>query len=461
MRLLHLSDIHFRSPICLTPHLDRTKPFRSRLEHDLAELCEADGIRVDAILVGGDIAFKADPDEYKAAKAWLLRIAEICGCRTPNIFTVPGNHDVDRATCAKDAVTQAQAGIADQANNSARDQALMRRLATEEEAKSLFEPLEAYNNFAAQFGCQIFHTHPCWERTLELGQGVKLRLHGLTSTLISGAGDRDSAPGRLFLGACQVVLDPDPDVVSLVLCHHPPSWFLDASDAENIIDARAKLQFFGHEHDQRCKRVNEYMRFLAGAVNTERDEPAWRPGYNLVDLTVVGDGASRELDVRARLRAFQPAPAEFYVALHSSPREPLWLHRLSIPAPIRPTFAAVPGPHLAEEMLPHPPQQETKMSAAVQATIDGSLGEGGPALLQTVQSPEYKVSEPSTDDLVFRFWQLRVDVMRDIAMGLELITEADLDLPPHRRYFKALEVAKQKGLIVELAREIEKHEQNV
>lgn len=318
MRLLHLSDIHFRSPICLTPHLDRSKPFRSRLEQDLAGLCNADGIRVDAILVGGDIAFKADPDEYKAAKTWLLRIAEICGCRASNILTVPGNHDVDRATCAKDEVTQAQADIAEEASNSARDRALMQRLATEEEAKFLFEPLEAYNNFAAQFGCQVFHTHPFWERTLELGQGVKLRLHGLTSTFISGVGDRDSAPGRLFLGSCQTVLDPDPDVVSLVLCHHPPSWFLDASDAENTIDARAKLQFFGHEHDQRCKRVKEYMRFLAGAVNPDRDEPAWRPGYNLVDLTVVGGGASRELNIRAHLRAFQPAPAEFYVSLHST-----------------------------------------------------------------------------------------------------------------------------------------------
>lgn len=459
MRLLHLSDIHFRSPICLTPHLDRTKPFRSRLEQDLAGLCDADGIRVDAILVGGDIAFKADPDEYTAAKAWLLRIAEICGCRTSNILTVPGNHDVDRATCAKDEVMQAQAGIADEAKNSARDRALMRRLATEEEAKSLFEPLEAYNSFAAQFGCQVFHTHPFWERTLELGKGVKLRLHGLTSTFISGAGDRDTAPGRLFLGSCQTVLDPDPDVVSLVLCHHPPSWFLDAADAENIIDARAKLQFFGHEHDQRCKRVKEYMRFLAGAVNPDRDEPAWRPGYNLVDLTVLGEGTSRELDIRAHLRAFQPAPAEFYVSLHSTPQEPLWMHRLAIPAPIRPTFAPEPLPHLAEKPPSHPPQQETKMSAAVHAAIDGEFGAQEPAL-PTVQPLESKVSEPSTDDLVFRFWQLRVDVMRDIALGLGLITEADLDVRPYQRYHKAMEVAKQRGLLVELAREIEKYEQN-
>lgn len=458
MRLLHLSDVHFRSPICLTPHLDRDKPFRSRLEQDLADLCNADSIRVDAILVGGDIAFKADPDEYGAAKRWLLRIAEICGCSPSKIFTVPGNHDVDRETCSKDEVLAAQAGIADGSNNIARDSVLLDRLSSEEKAKALFEPLDAYNEFAAQFNCQVFHTHPFWEKTLELGQGVKLRLHGLTSTFISGAGERDLAPGRLFLGSCQTVLDPaDRDIVSLVLCHHPPSWFLDASEAENIMDARARLQFFGHEHDQRCKRDIEYMRFLAGAVNPARDEQAWRPGYNLVDLTVVGEGAARKLHIRAHLRAFQPAPAEFYVSHHSTPKEPLWMHQINIPAPIRPAFAAEAAPHIAVDFPHHPPQQETKMTAAVQAAMDGAHAPCGPTS-QAVLTSESKVPEPSTDDLVFRFWQLRADVMRDIAFGLGLITEADLDVKPHQRYFKAMELARQRNLLSKLAGEIEKYE---
>ena len=50
--------------------------------------------------------------------------------------------------------------------------------------------------------------------------------------------------------------------------------------------------------------------------------------------------------------------------------------------------------------------------------------------------------------------------MRDIALRLELITEADLKVKPHQRYFKAFEVAKEKGLLVDLAREVAKHERN-
>ena len=46
--------------------MDPDHAFRARLETDLAELCN-DDVPVDFILVGGDIAYKADPGEYIAA----------------------------------------------------------------------------------------------------------------------------------------------------------------------------------------------------------------------------------------------------------------------------------------------------------------------------------------------------------------------------------------------------------
>jgi hypothetical protein len=251
------------------------------------------------------------------------------------------------------------------------------------------------------------------------------------------------------------VLDPDPNVIALVLSHHPPSWFSDSSEAGNIIDARAKLQFFGHEHDQRCMRVQEYMRFLAGAVNPERDAQAWRPGYNLVDITIHGKGVERVLDIQARLRHFQPAPNELFVPLLTTAREAVWKHKISLPEPVRPSFTPESLPHVHAEPLAHPPQAETRMAIAVHAAVDAS---GGEPLIPPAQQPESKVSNPSTENLVFRFWQLRVNEMRDIALSLGLILEKDLALPPPQRYFKAMQAAKDKGLLVELAREIEKHE---
>lgn len=96
------------------------------------------------------------------------------------------------------------------------------------------------------------------------------------------------------------------------------------------------------------------------------------------------------------------------------------------------------------------------MATAVHAAIDEVAAEMHAGLPKEVE-----VTEPSTDNLIFRFWQLSNSQMRDIALELDLITKNDLQLPPHERYHMALNVAKEKGLLVELARRIEKHEKNV
>lgn len=216
MRLLHLSDIHFQAPLCLTPDQDPNESFRVRLEEDLEELC-SDGIPVDAILVGGDIAYKADQDEFTAAQEWLLRMANICNCSPSRILTVPGNHDVDRAICRLPTVSNAQDAIASKKTFHERDGALKRQLDYPESAAHLYQPLAAYNAFAAQFNCNLFDGRPFWNQTFEINDGVKLRIFGLNSTVISGGGDRDNSPGHLFLGSTQTVLRPDRDVVGLCL----------------------------------------------------------------------------------------------------------------------------------------------------------------------------------------------------------------------------------------------------
>lgn len=449
MRLLHLSDIHFRAPECLSARGDRDVPFRTRLEADLLELCYKDGIPVDAILVGGDIAYKGHPDEYKAAKDWLLRVAARCGCKPEGILTVPGNHDVDRSICAAVDVSNAQEAIAKEVGFANRDRQLTRQLSYGPSGEALFKPLQAYNDFAAQFGCSVFPTYPFWQRDLKLADGVTLRVFGLTSVLISGLGDRDLVPGRLFLGSAQMVLNPEEDVMNLVLCHHPPSWFSDATDADNIINGRAPLQFFGHEHDQRCLRPPEFFRFSAGAVNPDREEPRWNPGYNLVDLHVDGQGLARGVEVRAQLRHFQQAPNELFVPLLTQEREEIWRHRLRLRQ--IPSFSA----GWAEIKATTPFKVETEIASSVHSSQEVVVGEVHPKSLT-----EAEVTDPSTDNLIFRFWQLSGSHMRDIALKLGLITRVDLQIPPHERYHNALNAAKEKKLLVELAKQIEKYEKN-
>ena len=65
MLLVHISDIHFRHPYCNT-EMDPDRPYRTRLIQDARDFAQKLGTVVDAILVGGDIAFRGTPEEYAA-----------------------------------------------------------------------------------------------------------------------------------------------------------------------------------------------------------------------------------------------------------------------------------------------------------------------------------------------------------------------------------------------------------
>lgn len=452
MRLLHLSDIHFRSPDCENPATDSNQPYRTLLAQDVVRLC-SDGVAVDAILVGGDIAFKGDPAEFRVARAWLLDLARQCGCRPEGIYVVPGNHDVDRAMCAKsEAIANAQHAIAS-ASHDWHESALKRQLADADAGQSLFRPLTAYNEFAAGFDCSVNPSQPFWSDDVELGGGVRLRLFGLTSTLISGLSGRDDAPGRLYLGRLQTVLNPEDDVVNLVLCHHPPSWFIDKDDTDDNVNFRAKLQFFGHEHRQRCTPTDAYMRFQAGAVNPDRHERDWKPGYNLLDVQVTGEGVARVLEVRADVRHFQNAP-EMFVALRQNQFQEIWTHRMALPhlAP----FAA----RDATTLDPVPPHHPTKVAEAVHAATVSVAAVSSVVPSSAHATSEVKMQGPSMRNLIYRFWELSIGERREITLKLGLITDADLKVLEPERYKKAFKEAAARGLLVELAGEIERAENN-
>ena len=79
MLLLHISDIHFRHPLCASD-MDPDRSYRTRLIQDAHDRANELG-PVDAILVTGDIAFCGAPEEYTAALGWLSELAAACGCR--------------------------------------------------------------------------------------------------------------------------------------------------------------------------------------------------------------------------------------------------------------------------------------------------------------------------------------------------------------------------------------------
>lgn len=282
MLILHLSDIHFRYPICTTDR-DPDRPFRTRLLQHAREQRSKLG-PIDAILVGGDIAFAGKPEEYKVARAWLYELAVACGCKHERIYVIPGNHDIDRDIIRGSLFVQNAQQAIIRADN--KESELNRQLNHKDTGPELLKPLAGYNDFAASFSCQVFAPEQVlWHSDLPLAGSVKLRIYGLTSTILSGARaptKGDDERRDLYLGPHQTVLDPIDNVVNLVMCHHPPDWLSDGDRALDDINGRAAIHLFGHKHRQRIVRDSDYVTFSAGAVNPDRQEKDWRPSADLV-----------------------------------------------------------------------------------------------------------------------------------------------------------------------------------
>ena len=441
MLLLHVSDIHFRLPYCRTPDQDPNRPYRTLVLQDVRARVTELGSSADAILIGGDIAFAGARDEYEAAMVWFTELAHVSGCELDRVFTVPGNHDVDRGiTRSKPAVRNAQAAIA-RAEYRRREGELLTQIGDEHTASALLSPLTEYNSFAKHFNCQVYlPDRLCWKQDLELENGATLRMHGLTSTLLSGPEGNNDTRGDLYLSPLQTVLDPVDDVVNLVLCHHPPDWLMDQDDVEDAIGARAAIQMFGHKHRQRITRERGYVRFSAGAINPDRNERGWQPGYNLVDVRVKGFGPERKLVIESHLMQWQSSPDRFRPVL-TNDSESIFRHSIRFPGtqPDRRNAIAV------GDRPVHPPDGRAEKRAFV-------------SLERLDVDVEATMGDKTTRDLVFRFWNLTSSQRREIALRLALITAEEIDLPEPERYSRALIRAGKRGELDKLAQAVAREE---
>jgi hypothetical protein len=254
---------------------------------------------------------------------------------------------------------------------------------------------------------------------------VKIRIHCLTSTILSGRNGEDDTKGKLYLSALQTTLDPAPNVVNLTICHHPPDWLLDGDDVEDMLNARATFQVFGHKHRQRISEGKSNVRWSAGAVNPSRSARQFEPGYNVIELDVVGDGAHRQIEVRSHLYKFQANPEAFH--------------------PIR----TVAGDEVFRQSIAFPSEND-RISAGVTSVVDvASVGpiKAEQAAITVITDAEASMGDRRTRHLVDRFWDLDASDRREIALQLGLITTEEIQLPEAQRYGVALIRAAERNLI--------------
>jgi predicted phosphodiesterase len=435
MLMLHISDIHFKSPDCLNPLMDPELPIRTRMMRDLAEQVKKLG-NVGAILIGGDIAFKAAPDEYRTARDWIEQLSQISGCPKERIFVVPGNHDVDRGIIKGSVQIQNVQNAIASAPLTNREWKLKQQLGDETTGQLLFQAHAAYNEFAAPFGCQIWPEKPFWHQDIPLENGVGLRIHGLTSTLLSGREGNDDRERDLYLSPLQTVLNPTPNTLNLVLCHHPIDWLEDGEAVDDALNARAAFHVFGHKHKQRLQMDPSYVRFAAAAVNPSRAEQPYNPGYNLIRLQVAGDGVERRVNVEVYQRRMQDNPERF-VPIQTNQGHDVFTSSILIPEE-----AGIPAP--------------ARSPVRVAVPADELRGQSTGTLV--IQDAEATMGEEDTRDLLYRFWSLSSSQRRDIATSLDLLKEGEMKLPEPERYGRVLIRAAQLNIMDKIAAEVAKLE---
>jgi hypothetical protein len=432
--LLHFSDIHFRHGLSKTPH-DLDRDLRNQVERDAVELGKQLGV-IHGIVVSGDIAFSGNKDEYVIASEWLKALCALLHCDPENVWTIPGNHDIQRDAIKSSHQLQLlhrelRYGLA-----NTLDQKLKTFLFDDKEAGAmLFRPLKNYNAFALQFGCEVDQTRLFWEQNLILNDQSTLRIRGATSTIVSDETD-EKRQAPLVIGSVQSLASQEDGVEYMFVCHHPPDWLVDQDNSlEDHLRLRTRIQLFGHKHLARLYPVGDSLRIAAGATHPDRAESEWEPAFNAISIWVktAGNERTMELDVYPRIwnkrdLCFKPEMSAERTENHH------WSFRL---------------PRWDPPALPLSPQSVIETAPTVEQAANTSILEA------EASSTRGRLVNPARR-LTYRFMSLPYQVRVEVAQKLELIENEDSDLKDAQRYEAYFRRAKERKLLATLWETVER-----
>lgn len=406
---LHLSDIHFswRSDSYYDPDLDLRRELVTDAVRMMGKVKVCSGI-----LVSGDIAFAGKPNEYEKAHDWLCELCKQLGCPEEAVWTVPGNHDVDREVVRKSSIIQDK-------HEKLRKGELeneLRRLHDDVEAfEALHRPLAAYQRFAGGYECVPKPRCLYWEEDMPLNDGSILRLRGCNSALVSGEKD-DENSNRLVVGRHQMLAPKEDGVANLIMCHHPLDWLHDRDAIKDNLKARAQICLFGHKHVQRVEQSDDLLLVMAGAVHPDRSEGGWQPRYNYLGLSVVNQEGQRHLAVDLWPRRWDDVQKQFVAEFDNNGSD----HRafqLKLPS---------------WQPLPKTENENVESSgSATEVTEEG------------------KIVNPKRR-LVYRFHSLPYVTRLEVVTKLKLVAEEDQNLSEDERYPMYFRRAEQKGILDQL-----------
>jgi RNA-directed DNA polymerase len=235
VRILHLSDLHFR---------ESTSWDSSGLLSQLARTVE--GIEhLDLVIVTGDIAFSASSEEYGKAQEWLTtRLIPSAGVAPSAIFFCPGNHDVQRSKA-----TFMVKSVIDSIIKSTDVSTSLAEVLASGDRELFLERFANYRAFVTAVRGSPTLSDPYWHHEMAVN-GVKLSLAATCSPLNS-YDEKDR--GRLMLGlpVLASILTETPADLRISLTHHPFDYL---HPADNISQSRlsswSDVILRGHLHTE-------------------------------------------------------------------------------------------------------------------------------------------------------------------------------------------------------------------
>lgn len=423
MRILHFSDIHFRKSEIST-NQDPNFHLRSELVRDVVSQSQRLG-PPDAIVISGDIAFAGDHAEFEFATEWLRKLCEACGCSMQSIFVVPGNHDAVRELADQDLVQL----IHDQIKRASDPTTeLSRYLSNNSSNRLLYQSLDNFNQFALQFFCDLLPPERTRAtRDLPLNDGSTLRLWGLNTAVLSSSRDEE---GTLFVDRASFQITREPGVVNMVVAHHHLSWLQQGAELADHLNDVAPVQVFGHIHTNRIELNRDHVRLTASAAHPDRREAGWEPGYNFLEISVVGEPDMRRLHIRAHVRIWQTAPGGFQAKMDRNAS--VFEHFINL-EPWRPALAT------SEPVSP------------IEASISGNDA--------TMLVSERGENMNNVRALGLRFYRLSFSKKSEICGRLGLLEDEDIGQPDHERFRRVLLRAHERGQLEDFAQAIVAAEQ--
>lgn len=411
IRLLHLSDIHFRAPECQSPFLDRDAPIRDRLLNDIEQITKEHDKSIDAIMITGDIAFAAKAEEYEVAATWIEELCHHTGCKPENVYVVPGNHDVNRNDASSSVLCSLREQLQREPDREKREQLLRRQFSDSIAKTALSTPMNEYNKFAQRYQCNISTDTPFWESTIALSDTIDLKLRGLTSTFFSSA---DDALNNMILGQNQTTFRQRAGQLYITLMHHPFSWFIDCDEVNDELKNNTHVSLVGHKHRVRIEEAENFLCVNAGALHPERGYGQYEPGYNLLDFEHQTKDELDFVNITTHIRVLQKDPDIFI-----SKRNKLGGEFFTTEIQIKPKLISTDNSFL-------------------KAKTDKSI-------LQEHTQIENITPEDKERELIYLFWGLTGSSKRKIMDDLALLNDVEWDLPDVERQKRAFINAKASG----------------